>query len=467
MSSELAISVQNIGKMYTLYKNPRDRLKQSLWYALPKFLRSSQPPEFYKEFWALRDVSFEVKKGEPLGIIGKNGSGKSTLLQIIAGTLAPSWGAVQVKGRVAALLELGSGFNPEFTGRENVYLNGSILGLSREEVNARFDDIAAFADIGQYIDQPIKLYSSGMAMRLAFAVIAHVDADILIVDEALTVGDVLFVQKCMRFLRRFCEKGTLLLVTHDASAVLSFCNQAIWLHHGAVQRVGYPKTVTDAYLRHLFGKTQNAAESQPAPTVTTASERYNPGQPKQGVIANPEDTDTVDYRLGFLKLKQLPQNLEIGPFEIDSDSFSNGKAEITNVTLLDIQNQPVATISGGELVTLRVTAQALHPFDDPIVGFYMRDRLGQTLFGDNTYLSTQPSKFVVPAGHQVCASFTFRMPILPSGDFSITAAVATGTPLDHEMLHWIYDAVTIKSNSPRGLITGLVGVPMAKITLEI
>src|SRR6266542_6439942 len=207
---EVAISVRGVGKMYRIYDRPQDRLKQMLWRGRRTYGR---------EFWALRDASFEVRKGETLGIIGRNGSGKSTLLQIIAGTLAPSEGEVTVNGRVAALLELGSGFNPEFTGRDNVFLNGSILGFSREEMAARFDEIAAFADIGEFIEQPIKTYSSGMVVRLAFAVIAHVDADILVIDEALAVGDACFTQKCMRFLRRFMEKGTVLFVSHDISSV--------------------------------------------------------------------------------------------------------------------------------------------------------------------------------------------------------------------------------------------------------
>ena len=194
---DVAIRVQNISKCYHLYDHPRNRLYQSV---VPRFQRiiGRAPSTFFREFWALKDVSFEVKRGETVGIIGRNGSGKSTLLQIICGTLSPTSGLVETHGRVAALLELGSGFNPEFTGRENVYMNGSVIGLSRDEIDTRFDDIVAFADIGEFIDQPVKTYSSGMYVRLAFAVIAHVNADILVIDEALAVGDVFFVQKCMQ-----------------------------------------------------------------------------------------------------------------------------------------------------------------------------------------------------------------------------------------------------------------------------
>ena len=192
------------------------------------------PSTFFREFWALKDVSFEVKRGETVGIIGRNGSGKSTLLQIICGTLSPTGGQVETHGRVAALLELGSGFNPEFTGRENVYMNGSVIGLSRDEIDTLFDDIVAFADIGEFIDQPVKTYSSGMYVRLAFAVIAHVNADTLVIDEALAVGDVFFVQKCMRFLRKFMDEGTIIFVSHDTGAVVNLCNRAFMLNKGQV-----------------------------------------------------------------------------------------------------------------------------------------------------------------------------------------------------------------------------------------
>ena len=231
--SETAIRARNIGKMYHIYSRPQDRLKQMLFW---RFGRN-----YGREFWALRDLSFDVAKGETVGIIGRNGSGKSTLLQIVTGTLAPTMGEVQVNGRIAALLELGSGFNPEFTGRENVYLNGAILGLSREEMAARFSEIAAFADIGDFIDQPVKTYSSGMVVRLAFAVQAHVQAEILIVDEALSVGDVFFQQKCFTHIRRLQrERVTILYVSHDLVSIQNICGRAILMEEGAAVFEGNP-----------------------------------------------------------------------------------------------------------------------------------------------------------------------------------------------------------------------------------
>src|SRR5439155_24116074 len=231
-SEEIAVRVSDLSKCYHIYDRPPDRLKQSVLPKLQRLIRKP-PRQYYREFWALKDVSFEVKKGESVGIIGRNGSGKSTLLQLICGTLSPTSGSVETNGRVAALLELGAGFNPEFTGRENVYMNGAVLGLSQEEIDARFDDIAAFADIGDFIDQPVKTYSSGMYVRLAFAVSINVDPKILVVDEALAVGDELFQRKCYSRIENIKDSGaTILLVTHSATPVAQMCAQALLLDRG-------------------------------------------------------------------------------------------------------------------------------------------------------------------------------------------------------------------------------------------
>ena len=251
--TDIAIRVSNLSKCYQIYDTPRDRLKQ---FVVPRFQRliGQTPKQYFREFNALKDVSFEIKKGETVGIIGRNGSGKSTLLQMICGTLFPTNGSVQTNGRIAALLELGSGFNPEFTGRENVYLNGTVLGLSKEEIDARFDEIAAFADIGDFIEQPVKTYSSGMFVRLAFAIQANVDPEILIVDEALAVGDAYFVHRCMARFHDLQKKGTtIIFVSHDASSVKRLCSRVLWLKNGHLTLVGNATTVVDAYLQDLFG----------------------------------------------------------------------------------------------------------------------------------------------------------------------------------------------------------------------
>lgn len=257
----IAISVRNVSKMYRIYERPQDRLKQML---LWRFGRN-----YGREFWAVRDVTFEVRKGETVGIIGRNGSGKSTLLQMIAGTLAPTEGEIRVNGRVAALLELGSGFNPEFTGRENVFLNGAILGISRDEMEARFDKIVAFADIGDFIDQPVKTYSSGMTLRLAFAVGVHVEPDLLIIDEALSVGDIRFQKKCIQRMEQLRDTGvTILFVSHDAHLIERFCTRGIVMDFGHMVASGDTVASMSYYQNLMLGDLTNTT-SATAPVETT------------------------------------------------------------------------------------------------------------------------------------------------------------------------------------------------------
>ena len=252
MSSEAAIKVENLNKCYQIYDTPRDRLKQFVLPCLQQLV-GSQPKQYYREFWALKNISFEVAKGETVGIIGRNGSGKSTLLQMICGTLSPSFGGITTHGRIAALLELGAGFNPEFTGRENVYMNASVLGLVRDEIDTRFDDIAAFADIGEFIEQPVKTYSSGMYARLAFSIAINVDPEILIVDEALAVGDTRFVAKCMRRIKEIQEQGaSILFVSHDIGSVRTLCERAIWLDQEELVEQGDVFPVTARFTEFMF-----------------------------------------------------------------------------------------------------------------------------------------------------------------------------------------------------------------------
>jgi len=256
----IVISVRDLGKVYHLYDTPVDRLKQAFLWGRKRL---------YREFWALRGASFDIKRGEVLGLIGRNGSGKSTLLQIVCGVLRPSTGIVTVRGRVAALLELGSGFNPEFTGRENVYLNGAILGLTREEIDRRFDKIIAFAEIGKFIDQPVKTYSSGMVVRLAFAITVHVDADVLVVDEALSVGDAAFQFKCLHHLEELLTRGvTILLVSHDVQLMKSYCTRVIYLKDNRVEFQGDCETATELYLKEMRSQKERmlAEAAADAPT---------------------------------------------------------------------------------------------------------------------------------------------------------------------------------------------------------
>jgi len=447
MSSDISIKVENLSKCYQIYDRPQDRFKQ---FFVPRLQRALgfHHKQLYREFRALDKISFTVKKGETVGIVGRNGSGKSTLLQMICGTLHPTGGSVQTFGRVAALLELGSGFNPEFSGRENIYMNGSILGLTNAEIEDRFDAIVEFADIGNFIEQPVKTYSSGMMLRLAFAVIAHVDADILIIDEALAVGDAFFTQKCMRFLRTFMKTGTVLFVSHDTSSVRALCNKAIWLEKGKVLKQGSPKVVCDEYLEAFY-------EAQQGSGTTTRLK-----------VAQPEFKEPgQDQRQSFINASNLRNDLELFEFNPDAPSFGKGHAQITNVIFLDTENQPLSWVVGGEKIKLKIVAVTDSNLQSPIIGFHIKDKLGQALFGDNTYLTYAQMPVPSKRGSKIVAEFTFVMPRLAKGDYSVSVAIANGTQQDHIQNHWIHDAVFFKSEST-SVAAGLIGIPMSNIELK-
>ncbi|RUR42374.1 ABC transporter ATP-binding protein [Vreelandella populi] len=453
-SNETIIRVDNIHKYYQVYDKPNDRLKQ---FIVPRFkkLIGQEGAKYFKEFKALNNVSFEVKKGETVGIIGRNGSGKSTLLQMICGTLTPTQGEIETRGRIAALLELGSGFNPEFTGRENVYMNATVLGLTTEEVNDRFDSIVEFADIGDFIDQPIKTYSSGMAVRLAFAVIAHVDADILVIDEALSVGDAFFVQKCMRFLRKFMENGTVLFVSHDTGAIINLCQRVVWLDKGEIKMIGEPKDISKEYLAAMYISQQDGT----APMSAT-----NKNRSTVGLEQNSEPEDAKDMRLDFINTTQYRNDIEIIKFDENSEGFGSGGAVINSAHLLDENGERLAWVVGGENVTVRIECTSNTYMTSPIVGFLVKDRLGQHLFGDNTYLTYLEEPVHIAEGEVFVANFQFRMPVLPMGDYSMTVAIAEGSQQGHVQHHWMHDAIVLKSHSS-SVSTGLVGVPMKKIEM--
>jgi lipopolysaccharide transport system ATP-binding protein len=449
---EAAISAMGIGKCYHIYERPQDRLKQAIVPRLWKTLSSSGVPHFYKEFWALKDVSFEITRGETVGVIGRNGSGKSTLLQMICGTLMPTTGEIAVHGRVAALLELGAGFNPEFTGRENVYMNAAIMGLSPDQIGARYDDIVVFADIGDFIDQPVKTYSSGMYVRLAFAVVAHVDADILIIDEALAVGDAYFMQKCMRFLRQFRERGTIVFASHDSGAVVNLCHRALWLEKGMLQAAGAAKEVCESYLAALVEAQQGSPVLRVGRTVQRSAEAVRDIR--------------KDQRLEFLNYSRYRNDIELFEFRPDAPSFGKRGCTILDVRLLSEQGETLSWIVGGEIVVLWVRAQAEQAIGGPIIGFILKDKLGQVLFADNTFLTYAHEPLKVKADQVLEAQFTFRMPILPVGDYAVTVAVAEGTQMNCVQHHWIHDALMLKSHSS-SVCTGLVGIPMHRIELNI
>jgi len=436
MSSEIAISAQDLGKAYLIYRRPEHRLAQMVF----------RWKRFYEEYWALRDVSLELKRGESVGVIGRNGSGKSTLLQLICGTLSPTTGSVSTHGRVAALLELGAGFNPEFTGRENVVLSASVLGLTDEQIKARMDDIIAFAGIGEFIDQPVKVYSSGMYARLAFAVAAHVDADILILDEILAVGDAAFTQKCMRFIRKFRETGTLLFVSHDSSAVTSLCDRAVWIDRGVKRAEGPAGEICQAYHTSIEQEVDDGSA-------------FAIG----GARARPPIAPVEDAR-GEEVLRHHKDAIELFSFNPDTIWHGRRGISVESVRLHD-SSGPARVLSGGEVVTIEITCQAHEDVHGPIVGFFIRNRFGQDLFGDNTFLTRRLSPLGVAAGGRFRATFRFQMPFLPTGDYSMVVAVAEGSQDSFVQHHWLNDALFFRVHSSH-VAQGLVGIPMLGIELQ-
>ncbi len=344
-SLEPAISVRAVGKMYRMYDRPEDRLKHML---LWRFGR-----RYGREFWAVRGVSLDVGKGETVGIIGRNGSGKSTLLQIIAGTLAPNEGEVRINGRVTALLELGSGFNPQFTGRENVFLNGAVLGCSHEEMAERFDSIVAFADIGAFIDQPVKTYSSGMVVRLAFAVQSHVAPDVLIVDEALSVGDIFFQQKCFAHIRSLQQRGvTILYVSHDLNSVQNICDRAILMKDGAAVFDGDPNEAVNRYYRVL------GEQAGPRGVIRPAAQNGTAG----GATLDPQEL----VRHTILRA--------------DGARHGDRMLELVAARVCDDAGQDTLTVMMLGALRFCVLLKANQPVEAPNLGMHLYDRFGNLIF---------------------------------------------------------------------------------------
>lgn len=446
------IEVEHVAKVYQIYAKPQDRLKQLLW---------GRWHSYGREFRALEDVSFAIQRGETVGIIGRNGSGKSTLLKLICGTLTPTQGRIQVTGKVAALLELGTGFNPDFTGRENLRMNAALHGLSPSAIEARMERILAFADIGAFIDQPIKTYSSGMKVRLAFAVIVHVDAEILVIDEALAVGDAFFVQKCMRFLKEFQEYGTLLFVSHDAGSVINLCSRAIWLEQGRQRAMGPARAVCEAYLRATRqGEIQPPTQEMDAAVVETTTPKPSP---MSATAAGPGSAHVRDARLELINQSAYRNDIEILPFQPTEPSHGTGAVVLRDMHFADDQNKRLLWAVGGEHVTLVALFQCQQSIHRAIVGFYIKDRLGQALLGDNTYLTSLATRGVnAETGSCLLARFAFQMPLLSVGDYSVDVAVSEGTQEQHIHHGWFLDALRCRVQSS-SVQQALVGLPMTAV----
>ncbi len=429
-SDKIVINANNVGKYYEIYGQPSHRLWQML-------LRERK--QFFRKFWALRDVSFKIEKGQSLGIIGRNGAGKSTLLQILAGTLSQSTGSVVVKGKVAALLELGSGFNPEFTGRENVYLNASILGLTRDETDRHFDEIAAFADIGEYIDQPVKSFSSGMMLRLAFAVSACVDPDVLIIDEALAVGDMKFQVKCFDRIRKFKDEGgVFVLVSHDINTINIFCDQTCYLKNGNVSMLGKSRSVTTQYYNDMF----NPSDSDRKDELI-----YAGGKESKGIkddfdfsIYN-HDESKFDTQLKALKIP-VSKPEEIKKILMQPQALGDGSVRIIKYGLYDLNGNQVNLTNPDTEYMLHVRIICLEDIDDCAVGFLLRDNRGMLIYSTSTRLNE------INAGNlkQRDIQDIFFKVRIPCVNFPYLIGIGLARN-ETSFLDYLYDCIQVKAKS--------------------
>ncbi len=443
MSSNLAINIENVSKHYLMYDKPEDRLKQMI---LPRIqtMTGLKRSQFYKDFPAVRNVSFNVEQGQTVGIIGRNGSGKSTLLQMVCGTLTPSSGTVNVNGRIAALLELGAGFNPEFTGRENVFMNASILGLSHAEIEERLESILRFADIGIFIDQPVKTYSSGMFVRLAFAVATSVDPDILIVDEALSVGDEAFQRKCFARIEEIKSKGcTILFVSHGAQTIVQLCDRAILLDGGEMLLDGAPKIVVAQYQRLV-----NALpETQPDIIKEIR------GLTKEDLIDNSVDvniTATVQDKAPKAKDIQLKGHRKASSIEqFDANfmskslvSYEQNGAEILNPRIINADGKQVNVLVRGERYTFEYTVKYEKDAHEIGFGMLIKSKSGVELSGTSSTLLTD-EKFNAKAGESRRIRFGFECNFHPDTYFLNcgSGAIKNFEPV---MLHRLLDAVMFR-----------------------
>lgn len=443
VDDDIAIRVTKLSKCYHIYDRPRDRLLQML---------ARGRKQFYREFWALKDISFEVRKGESVGVIGRNGSGKSTLLQLICGTLNPTSGGIETHGRIAALLELGAGFNPEFTGRENVYMNGAVLGLSVDEISARFDDIAAFADIGNFIDQPVKTYSSGMQVRLAFAVQVCIEPEILIVDEALAVGDALFQKRCFERMEQLRSTGTtLLFVSHDQESVRTLTNRAVFLCSGHLQSIGSSAEILLEYRKHLH-KEETRALNESALRITrkAAQARAIRGGKPVGVSS---DINSVSSVIRLTSDSQQVAQMSPVLSRSAAMSFGNMEAEILAVEILDANDKDCSHFDPRDTIRIVIRCVTHQKLKNLNVGLRVRNKEGVKIYSwgtlnqDMAILSGLKSGDVFwnqsfEAGQFFSVEFEFQCRLGPNL-YEIQAAITReGKPYyaEQQMLHWMDEA---------------------------
>ncbi|MGO4702304.1 ABC transporter ATP-binding protein [Dyella sp. 2RAB6] len=445
MSSDLAIRVSGVSKCYNIYESPMHRLVQSLYPRAARVIGSVgaqrlagqlRERRHYKEFWALHGIDFSVRRGETIGVVGKNGSGKSTLLQMIAGTLAPTTGDIEVNGRVAALLELGSGFNPDFTGIENVRLNAAVLGLSAAELDQRMDAILAFADIGDFVNRPVKTYSSGMVVRLAFAVQAQVDPDVLIVDEALSVGDAKFQSKCFARLDSLKEAGTsILFVSHSTEQIVSHCDRAILLHEGLMHQEGQPKDVVHTYLDLLFGKAKRAVIASGEPAAADAA----------------ADADGVLVSGGF---ETRPN---YNPYEY---RWGDGTVCIEDFRMASSHTWDPSTVEPGDRLKLMLRVRFQDAIPRPIFGLTVKTKDGVTVFGTNSELIEYDVQRLGGRGTTANVTFEFDCRLGP-GDYFLSVGVASHNGVEVVPHDRRYDSIHLNVNGK-----GFFGLAMLDVQMD-
>ena len=426
--------------MYKLYDKPSDRLKEALGLTRKKL---------YKEHYALHDVNFDIYEGECVGIIGTNGSGKSTILKIITGVLTPTAGEVKVDGRISALLELGAGFNMEYSGLENVYLNGTMIGFSKEEIDARLNDILEFADIGDFIHQPVKTYSSGMFVRLAFALAINVDPEILIVDEALSVGDVFFQSKCYRRMEEIRKKGTtILMVTHDMGSIIKYCDKVVLLHKGEFIAEGPAGKVVDMYKKILAGKLEDLRAELAAEKASEngdAVELLKEKSSAQTDTEKNEGTEMSDFS-GGMNLSHTGLMRDQLAINTDRTEYGDGRAEIYDLGLLDARGNVTNLLLKGETFTIKECIRFHADIQTPIFTYTIKDKKGTELTGTNTMFEGADIK-PVKNGDEYTVEFTQKMN-LQGGEYLLSMSCTGFEQGEHVVYHRLYDVtnITVLSN---------------------
>jgi ABC-type polysaccharide/polyol phosphate transport system ATPase subunit len=444
--NDIAILVDNLTKTYQLYDSHFDRVKEAF---------HPYRKKYHRPFHAIRNLSISIRKGEFVGIIGRNGSGKSTLLQLITGILSPTSGGVKVNGKISALLELGAGFNPDFTGRQNVYLNGSILGISRDEIDQNFSAIEEFAEIGDFIDQPVKTYSSGMFVRLAFAIAINVNPEILIVDEALAVGDMFFQQKCIRHMEERMRGRTKLLVSHDIHAVINLCERVIVLDRGELIFSGSPLDGVEYYTKAIHDELYRK-------TVSSLV-----GLPGEGSVPDDSSVGTVDqFTLSAISEISVESNVEEGWVDISSEAIAGAReVVIRRVNLRTAKKAAVTTVIAGELLELRMIIETFSPVEQAVFGYMIKDRVGNGITGDNS-LSIGERVFSLMPGQQM-VTMTFYWPDIAPDEYLITLGIGQGDhPLHHIIQCWAHNVILVKSLTLGKVVHGIFTTPLHQCEVQ-